>query len=85
MFKRVAQFVQARLSSAMALALVAVLGVVSFNASATDPIVINDVGNAGEYIDAAITALGLIAGAVLAGFFGFWLVKKTFAWAGKIG
>jgi len=54
-------------------------------ANATDPIVINDVGNAGEYIEAAITALGLIAGAVLAGFFGFWLVKKTFAWAGKIG
>ena len=46
---------------------------------------ITDVGNAGGYISAAITALGTIAGLVLGGFFGFWLVKKTFIWANKIG
>ena len=51
---------------------------------ATDP-TITDVGNASGYITAAITALGTLAGLVMGGFFGFWLVKKTMRWAGKIG
>jgi hypothetical protein len=66
----------------LTLALVAVLGVGS--TMATDP-TITDVGNAGGYISAAITALGTLAGLVLGGYFAFWLVRKTFKWANRIG
>ena len=66
-----------------ALALVTALGLVG-RAHATD-VTITDVGNASGYISAAIVALGTLAGLVMGGFFGFWLVKKTFVWANKIG
>lgn len=76
---------QAAPAGICAVAVVAAASLVSGSAFATDPIVIEDVGNAGGYIEAAITALGIIAGSILAGFFGFWLVKKTMSWAGRIG
>lgn len=67
-----------------AVALLCGILVVAGSARADTP-VITDIGNAGGYISAAITALGTLAGLVLGGFFGFWLVKKTFIWANKIG
>ncbi len=60
------------------------LGVLCVPAYAAD-VTITDVGNASGYITAAIQALGALAALVLGGFFGFWLVKKTFKWANRIG
>ena len=71
-------------SNGFKLALLAAVAGAMAGVNAADP-TITDVGNAGGYISAAITALGTIAGLVLGGFFGFWLVKKTFIWANKIG
>jgi len=83
MLKYIAGLVQSVPARLGVLALAA-LALVCVPAFATDP-TITDVGNAGGYISAAITALGTIAGLVLGGFFGFWLVRKTFKWANKIG
>ena len=49
-----------------------------------DPTV-SDVSGAGGYVAMAIVVLGTIAALVLGGFFSFWLIKKTMAWAHRIG
>lgn len=37
----------------------------------------------GEYVTAAITALGVVLAAVVGGYFAFLLIKKAMRWAGK--